>query len=142
MRRINHPWVNDEEWPLLCVRFADTGTIDDVVSLFKAVETFYASNTQPFAWVVDAGGIGIVDAKVRQVTASHEERTKLHKARFNQGSAFVIKSPMARGIVTAIFWIAPPVYRHEVVSNFESARAWALAQLQRPAADRAAASDR
>lgn len=129
MGRIDHPWVDATEWPLLTVTYPPSFSAANVATLFRAVEAFYDANDAPFAWVVDVGNVGLADAKVRQVTAEHEEKTKDHKARFSRGTAFVIRSPLVRGIITAVFWIAPPSYPYEVFSTVERARDWAQEKL-------------
>ncbi len=131
VRRLDHPWLNDSEWPLLRVTFPSNGTFSELADAFRSVEAFYAQNSRPFAWIVDTTAIGFGDAKARQLTAQHEERTKEHKSRYNCGSAFVVKSTAVRGILTAVFWVAPPAYPHQVVSNLEAARVWTNEKLGR-----------
>lgn len=122
--------MDDSEWPLLRVAFPGSQyTYTDVAEMFRAVDAFYARNLEPFAWVVDSTRVSFADAKIRQLTAEHEERTKEHKRRYNCGTGFVIQSGLVRGILTAVFWLSPPAYPYQVFANCEAARAWALNQL-------------
>ncbi|HEY6879984.1 MAG TPA: hypothetical protein VI299_18290 [Polyangiales bacterium] len=125
MRKFKHPWLNDSEYPVLQVTFPQGYSYEQTEAMFNDVQSFYAQNSAPFAWVVDATRVSVADAKARKLTAEHEARSKEHLRRFNAGTAFVIESAWVRGIVTAIYWISPPAYPYEVFADVAYARAWA-----------------
>jgi hypothetical protein len=47
----------------------------------------------------------------------------------NRGQAFVVGNSSVRGALTAIHWLAKPVYPVKVVETFEDGLAWAQRQL-------------
>ena len=55
--------------------------------------------------------------------------TGSHRAMEENGSAFVISSTLVRGILTAIYWVAPPVYPCDLFAYFDAACRWSLGQL-------------
>lgn len=54
--------------------------------------------------------------------------------RASAGTAFVLRSALARGALTAILWISPVPGEHCVVGTLEEANRWARARLARPVA--------
>jgi hypothetical protein len=49
---------------------------------------------------------------------------------YSCGTAFVIRSAIVRGGLTAILWVAPIPSPHTVVATIEEAEQWALARLR------------
>jgi hypothetical protein len=49
---------------------------------------------------------------------------------FSAGSAFVITSPIVRGVMTAILWISPLPTPHTVVGTLSEAELWASDRLR------------
>jgi hypothetical protein len=130
VKRFTHSWLDDSQWPLLVVTYPADPPLEDVVSVFSEVDAFYKRNSDHFAWVVDASRVQHTEAKARKATSEHEARSKDHMRQFNCGTAFIIKSTLVRGILTAIFWLAPPAYPYEIFSDLASARDWSLRQLR------------
>jgi hypothetical protein len=130
MKQLDHPWIDESEWPLLRLTYPEDAQLGETTEMLAAVRAFYARNTKPFAWVVDASQTAFPDAKARRVTAEHETLAQHHLRLFNCGTAFVIPSTFVRGVLTAIFWLSPPQYPHDVFSTLDPARDWALERLR------------
>jgi hypothetical protein len=70
----------------------------------------------------------VTAARRRQVAGVLiRERDKL--ARVTAGYVLVTPSMFARGVVTAVFWIAPPPYEHHVVATSAEGFAWLSTRL-------------
>ncbi|MEN9581926.1 MAG: hypothetical protein RJA70_4935, partial [Pseudomonadota bacterium] len=52
-----------------------------------------------------------------------------HDLKWNAGSALVVPSAIARGIVTAVFWMTPPKFPHQAFAHRADALEWARNQL-------------
>lgn len=68
---------------------------------------------------------GGTDSVQRKLVAEwiRENSAMLNKYRIATGT--IVSSTLVKGIVTAIFWITPPPYRHEVFANVGDAVDWA-----------------
>ncbi len=74
--------------------------------------------------LLDASRSGPVSASMRKKQA---EWTRTHfdrSARYVVGYAFVIHSPVVRGILTAILWLAPLPSPHTVTNTVREAEEW------------------
>ena len=58
--------------------------------------------------------------------AKHKEDLR----RYSLGTAFVIKSAMVRGVLTAIFWLQPMDRPHTIVATLSEAEGWAALKLR------------
>lgn len=104
---------------------------DELVAFTEAIRKIYRTTQHEVAWVLDCSQVRRVSAKQRGILAQHEEQIKPFARRYNAGLAFVIASPLVRGIITAVTWLAPLVYPHDIFADTQSAEQWCRAQLAR-----------
>ena len=126
---MEHPWLDTTRWPLLVQSYAREAT-DEVTEAFcAAVEAYLLSRPAPFAWVADATNLLRATARQRQMVANLDKRLMQHDKEFCLGTAIVVAHPLARGIVTAVYWVTPPVYPYKFFAAFADAEEWARARL-------------
>jgi hypothetical protein len=127
---VTHPWLSEIAPRLYCQTFPKLVDNDAELDVFlEALEALVDAQRGPFAWVVMADALMQSSAKQRKTFAAAEARMKEQDARFCAGTAFVLTSAIARGAVTAVYWLSPPVYPYAIRSTREAAIAWATAQL-------------
>lgn len=103
--------VDDALWPLVIVTFRSSATDADWRAMFARYEAFYARR-EPFHVVNDGVSFrSALSASQRKLIA---DEARAHEAASRQwvlGGATVVANTVMRGFVTAITWIAPPVYK-------------------------------
>ncbi len=126
-----HPWIERREPFLLHVTFPAEAQDEDLVAFTQAIRKIYRTTNHELTWVLDCSRVRRVSAKQRGILAQHEEEIKPFASRYNAGLAFVIASPLVRGIITAVTWLAPLVYPHDTFADLASAESWCRGQLAR-----------
>jgi hypothetical protein len=96
----------------------------------QAREKWAATTHEPVAWVVDLTRLTSVDARHRKAFADHLERFRPFDERWTAASAIVASNPWLRGLVTAVFWLAPPKFPNRVFADRDQAILWALSKLE------------
>jgi hypothetical protein len=99
---------------------------DDVVDHVLADLRAQLSSRSPrYAVIFDLSRTGMPNAVQRQKIVSHlnANRPRIHDRVLGLG--IVPGSALARGIVTAIFWVAPPAVPYRSFGTREEAGAWA-----------------
>jgi hypothetical protein len=124
-----HPWFDHSRAPLLVQRYPrDTGD-QELIAFTGAVEAYMAAHPAPFAWVCDASNLVHATARQRQLMGEFEKRTAEHDRKYCLGTALVVASPVARGIITAVYWLSPPVYPYRTFARWDDAEKWARERL-------------
>jgi hypothetical protein len=67
---------------------------------------------------------------VRRVLGDMMQRTRREHPNTVRANAIVIRSAVGRGIVTAIWWVSPPMAPSEMFASVVEAEAWVLATLR------------
>jgi hypothetical protein len=124
-----HPWVDQSRAPVYELTFPKTASLEEIAGLCSARERWAQRANYRVAWVVNLTGIMEATARQRTVFSEHLKRFEPHDIAYNQGSALVVPNTFVRGIVTAIFWMKPPLFPNECFATIEEARAWANQQL-------------
>jgi hypothetical protein len=101
-----------------------------LIGFTEALEALVSRQRGPFAWVVLADAMLSTSAKQRKIFSEAEARMQPQDKRYCAGTAIVLSSSIIRGVVTAIYWLTPPVYPYTLCSTDDEARAWATKQLQ------------
>lgn len=126
----DHPWVDASEAPLFVVRFPKDMPPGMFESCITAMETHTLSQRRPFVWVAALDPLMFVSTRERRLFAEYEHRVASHDAEYCAGVALVLPSPITRGIVKSLYWLAPPVYPYAISGHEHEALAWARARLR------------
>jgi hypothetical protein len=127
--RIAHPWLNLDH-PYVFRAVMPKHTTDEELRGYLNVLFDLAQQRQHrFAWIVDMSHIMKATASQRRLFADSERRLAEHNARYSVGTALVIDTRWARGVLTAVFWMQKPTYPHAIVKSVDEAEAWVLARL-------------
>jgi hypothetical protein len=129
VRVASHPWIDASRAPLYVVTYPEAPSDREVLEGHQAIEEIYRRADSPLAWVVDARRVNKATPVQRRMVAEHEERTRALAEKFNAGLALVITSRLVRGMVTAVYWMSPPVYPYKIFDDMDRAQQWALQQL-------------
>lgn len=133
---IDHPWVQHQNMPIYEWAFPATATDEELDAFVKAREDWAPRAQYPVAWVVELSNITKATATQRKTFAEHLKRFEEHDMRWNGGSALVVPSGWVRGLVTAVFWLAPPKFPNQAFAKRVDAFAWAQHQLDAKIAER------
>jgi len=80
--------------------------------------------------VVDMAQAARPNAVQRSMQSAWFEKHEEMLRRVNLGSAFVVRSQLVRGAITAVFWMRPLPHPHTVVTNLGDALDWAIDKLR------------
>jgi hypothetical protein len=86
-----------------------------------------ADETEQRAVLYETPNPGAVSADQRKKLAALLAARTDKLARVTAGYTLVTPSAIARGVVTAVFWLAPPPYEYSIVATIPEGLAW-LAQ--------------
>jgi len=137
---IPHPWVSHQHVPIYAWTFPSETSDEELKAFARAREDWAQRARYPVAWVVDLSNIAKANAKQRKLFAEHLKRFEAHDVQWNGGSALIVPSAWLRGLVTAVFWISPPKFPHQVFAKRADALQWAQNQLGAKVAERRAQS--
>ncbi len=65
----------------------------------------------------------------RRRFAEFEKEVEDRDREFTSGTAIIAKSGLQRGLITAIYWLAPPVYPYRICRSVAEAVDWCKGQL-------------
>lgn len=119
--------VDDSRYPLVIMRV--DGSDHETARSLNAALDVQLSKRQRFAVVLVVVTTSMPTASVRKIIADHAKTQEHAMKRWIAGSADVVSSKWARYAITAVHWLAPPGYPHEVFGNEEEAVQWATALL-------------
>ena len=123
--RISHPWVNHDRLPIY--EWGIPGPVSDaeLQSFFDAREQWAKAAQYPVCWIAELSHVTQATATQRKMFADHLKRFELHDAQWNRGTALIVPNSFIRGLVTAVFWLAPPKFPHQLFATREQAVLWA-----------------
>lgn len=79
--------------------------------------------------IVDLTGAGRNSPVQRSMQSDWMKANDDLLRRVGLGTVFVVKSPLVRGALTAMFWLRTPPHPHHVVGTFAEALAWTAQRL-------------
>lgn len=132
---IDHPWVVHKHMPIYEWTFPSEATDQELTRFIQAREAWATRARYPVAWVVELSNLTKATATQRRMFAEHLKRFEEHDVSWNGGSALVVPSAWLRGLVTAVFWLAPPKFPHQAFSKRSDALEWAQLQLDAKVAE-------
>lgn len=123
-------WYEPE---LLRVVWPEEITADDVTRFIERHDAM----VEPVARYVifhESRGVPGLNAALRRQLANWVERSGAMHARRCRGACFVTESPVARAIVTGVWWMISTPYPHSVHEQRSDGLRWARARLAGQAA--------
>lgn len=126
---IEHPWVSHKHVPIYEWTFPREASYEELTAFTEAREAWAERAQYPVAWVVELSNLSKANAKQRRMFAEHLKRFEAHDITWNGGSALIVPRAWLRGLVTAVFWIAPPKFPHQAFAKRTDALEWAQIQL-------------
>jgi hypothetical protein len=115
--------VDESQWPL--VRFTSRGTADEgnFDTYLRSYDRVLAHG-QRYVAIFDASEakpleVGQMKAQAAWIRANAQRLIEL-----NLGIAFVIPSPMIRGVLKAVLWLQPLPQPYTVVGSYDDAYRW------------------
>jgi hypothetical protein len=126
----SHPWISALGPRLYKQTFPKLSSDVELEEFLGVLEANVATQRAPFAWVILADALLSSTAKQRKMFAAAEARMKEQDKKLCAGTAFVLTSAIARGAITAVYWLSPPVYPYTIVANEAAAVAWCESKLR------------
>ncbi len=134
--RLVHPWIDVTHAPVYVMRFPAGASDQELASLCETRERWAQHATHPCAWVADMSLVRSMPPTQRKLFADHLKRFEFHDIAYNRGSAIVVTNAMIKGLLTAVFWLAPPKFPNQAFDDFDKGMAWAKSQLQKSGVQR------
>jgi hypothetical protein len=124
------PTYDESEWPLFRARMPSTPMSDAEFSgwLERLGQLFQRG--ERFALLVDVREAPLPTATERQDVATLLRTWHARHPYRMAAQAIVLKSALQRGILTAILWLAGPIYPTRAFSTMAEAEAWLRAMLR------------
>lgn len=103
----------------------------DLADFLSLLEEMQPGLNRPFSWIADFRAVQGASARQRKMMADFQGRVAELDRLFNAGTALVVSNGLVRGLVTAVFWLAPPAYPTTVVERRGQALSWSAGQLEK-----------
>jgi hypothetical protein len=101
-----------------------SATDSELLAYFDACENWSKRVTFPVGWVMDLSRVTGGTARQRALFAEYQERLSAFDRRYTRAAALVISNPVVRGLVTAVYWLKPPVYPYRMFARRGEALVW------------------
>jgi hypothetical protein len=125
----NHKWLYVIEAPLYGQMLPPDGTDEELASMLAEVERITMTIQSPFGWVTDLTNLLQATARQRTLYAQSDKTLRDWDKLFCAGTAIICTGAFTRGIVTAVHWVAPPVYPFKIFANRREGERWARQKL-------------
>ncbi len=125
--------VDDRRFPIVTVTFRGDAT-DAQFRAYLDQMTRMVDRREKNAVIMDAREAVRTPPIQRRMQSEWMKTHHDSLARWSVGTAFVITSPLVRGVLTAILWLSPMATPYTVVGTVEEAESWAREQLRRAGA--------
>ena len=128
----NSAWEFDEShWPVLIIRPKPVEmTLEQLDAALEHYDAVLERRRASYAVVFDHRDVKYLRAAHRTRIAEYNKRHEARARAYCRGSAFVIHSPIVRGMMTAILWIKKPPAETRVFEDFAEAKTWAGEQVR------------
>jgi hypothetical protein len=124
------PTYDDSEWPIFVATMPASPFSTEAFQVhLEALREPYRRG-QPFAVLIVMGDHPPLAAAQRKAAAEAMILDDQRYPKLLRAKAVVIRSPLERGVVTAIRWVARPDYPFAEFDSIPVAKAWLLKQLQ------------
>lgn len=131
--------IHQDAWPIVVMRVHDEFTMSDVEQMIRAFQRAFEREGKFVTWM-DARDVPKVPAPAtRRAVAEWMRSIEAQMQEHCVGSCNLIRSPIIRGVITAIYWIYTPPVPQGVPANEEEGRRWCAARLREGGVDPEAA---
>lgn len=120
--------VDGSRWPLVVVRYPEKVSDDDLAKSLEEMRK-YRERREAYALLIDSSRCSGFSARQRQMQAEYIASGIRLTRVYLKAFAFVAKSQLQRGMLTAIFWIRPPESPYRVFMSVEEAERWVMEQV-------------
>lgn len=123
--------IDDSRWPIVEMRIVGEMSIADIDKHFRATTPALCGRGK-FAAIVDARHADLprFDAAVRHRLSQGLKEARPILLRTLMCESYVIDSTLARGIITAVWWVIPPAWPVSVLGTLSEASQWIDEQLR------------
>lgn len=112
--------VDPSAWPLVRVTYIDS--VDDATfDAYVREQAALLERREPYVILFDARNSGMPNARQRQRMAEYSREHEADLKKYCKRGVFVISSSVVRGALTAIFWVQPLPFPHDVVATMAEA---------------------
>jgi len=132
-----HPWIDATHAPVYHLAYPAHDPNDprqlakyvaDQNALYATLSDWTRERRRAYGFTVDLGQLNASTAINRQRAIQYMEKVRERGSPYLACRAYVTPNEAIRGIMTAVFWGAPPNYPYQLFTNVEEARRWALEQ--------------
>ncbi len=127
---MRHITIDDSRHPIVVVTFVGGATDAEFHDYLARMEQLVIERREINCTILDATAAGNTPAVQRRMQADWLKRNEDLLRQWSAGTAFVITSPIVRGLLTAIFWMSPMAAPHTIVASLDEAEHWAASQLR------------
>lgn len=124
-----HPWLDTTHDPVYIAWLPERAADAELIHYFECLEPFLMERPRRYAFVTDARFAAKATASHRRIVADSERRMAEFDRTWCAGVAIAAPSAMLRGMVTAVFWLAPPAYAFRIVPTVTEGVVWAQGRL-------------
>jgi hypothetical protein len=118
---MQEPKVDDRHFPLVVNIIPERIHAEHLPAFFARSEAVLRLG-RPYVTITDTTACQeLPNAVVRKALADWSKQFEPLMKRYTVGSAIVITSPLIRGGLTALFWLAPPPYPLQIVATLTAA---------------------
>jgi hypothetical protein len=122
-----------EDIPLVCVRPIGHPSDEELVESLQRITSLIEIEQharRKVVMIVDMRKAGTLRAGQRRIASSWMKQTFPAWKQVAVGSAFIIDSPVVRGVLTALLWLQPLDMPYDVVKSLAEAKRWAFERLE------------
>ncbi len=121
--------IDEKRFPLVLVTFEGSVPNDQFEQYLRGMDRML-SRRQPNVTILDATRSDRSPAVQRKMQADWIKTNREALEQYSCGTAFVISSPLVRGVLTAILWMQPLPQGYTVVATLAEAEDWAVGRLR------------
>lgn len=130
-----HAWFDASRAPYIIMRVPAVVGDDMLEGALREVSRWLLEDVNAlFSFVANFERPLKITARQRRMMANAERQYAHVDRTYNAGQAVIVQSPMTRGVLTAVYWLSPPVYPYAFFSDMESAFSWLVPQFEHFAA--------
>jgi hypothetical protein len=124
-----HPWIEARRAPLYVWTLPNAPQDAELATFVEAFAGWIAGLTAPYALVIDGSHLVEATAKQRKTLSQLIADVEPDTTAWCAGTAIVVNTGFARGVVTAVTWLTRPSFPHEVFTAVPEALEWSARML-------------